>query len=114
MFLHLAWLRPGEPYSPDCRSPLLPEVPTVAEAGLPGYSVTSWFGFFAPSGAPPQIIERVNREANGSLATEQFRRRLTDLGYEPAGGAPDQFAAVIRVERVKWNKIVRESGARVD
>jgi len=96
------------------RSPVLPELPSLAEAGLPGYSITSWFGLYAPSGTSPQIIERLNREANKALATAQIRRRLTDQGIEPAGGTPGQFADFMRAELVKWGKIVRESGARVD
>ena len=96
------------------RSPVLPELPTLAEAALPGYSITSWFGLYAPSGTSPQIIERLNREANKALATAQIRRRLTDQGIEPAGGTPGQFADFMRAELVKWGKIVRESGARVD
>ncbi len=96
------------------RSPVLPELPTLAEAGLPGYSITSWFGLYAPSGTSPQIIERLNREANKALATAQIRRRLTDQGIEPAGGTPGQFADFMRAELVKWGKIVRESGARVE
>jgi tripartite-type tricarboxylate transporter receptor subunit TctC len=96
------------------RSPVLPELPTLAESGLPGYSITSWFGLYAPSGTSPQIIERLNREANKALATAQIRRRLTDQGIEPTGGTPGQFADFMRAELVKWGKIVRESGARVE
>jgi tripartite-type tricarboxylate transporter receptor subunit TctC len=96
------------------RSPVLPQLPTVAEAALPGYNITSWFGLYAPSGTSPQIIERLNREANKALASEPIRRRLTDQGIEPAGGTPGQFAEFMRTELVKWGKIVRESGARVE
>jgi tripartite-type tricarboxylate transporter receptor subunit TctC len=96
------------------RSPVLPQLPTVAEAALPGYNITSWFGLYAPSGTSPQIIERLNREANKALATALIRRRLTDQGIEPAGGTPGQFAEFMRTELVKWGKIVRESGARVE
>ena len=96
------------------RSPVLPQLPTVAEAALPGYNITSWFGLYAPSGTSPQIIERLNREANKALATVPIRRRLTDQGIEPAGGTPDQFAEFMRTELVKWGRIVRESGARVE
>jgi tripartite-type tricarboxylate transporter receptor subunit TctC len=95
-------------------SPVLPELPTLAEAALPGYSITSWFGLYAPAGTSPQIIERLNREANKALATAQIRRWLTDQGIEPAGGTPGQFADFMRAELVKWDKIVRESGARVE
>jgi len=96
------------------RSPVLPQLPTVAEAALPGYNITSWFGLYAPSGTSPQIIERLNREANKALATALIRRRLTDQGIEPAGGTPGQFAEFMRTELVKWGRIVRESGARVE
>ncbi|HEV8645333.1 MAG TPA: tripartite tricarboxylate transporter substrate binding protein [Burkholderiales bacterium] len=96
------------------RSPVLPGLPTLAEAALPGYSITSWFGLYVPSGTSPQIIERLNREANKALANAQFRRRLSDQGIEPAGGTPGQFADFMRAELVKWGKIVRESGARVE
>jgi tripartite-type tricarboxylate transporter receptor subunit TctC len=96
------------------RSPVLPQLPTVAEAALPGYNITSWFGLYAPSGTSPQIIERLNREANKALSSVPIRRRLTDQGIEPAGGTPGQFAEFMRTELVKWGKIVRESGARVD
>ena len=96
------------------RSPVLPQLPTVAEAALPGYNITSWFGLYAPSGTSPQIIERLNREANKALATVPIRRRLTDQGIELAGGTPGQFAEFMRTELVKWGKIVRESGARVE
>jgi tripartite-type tricarboxylate transporter receptor subunit TctC len=96
------------------RSPVLPGLPTLAEAALPGYSITSWFGLYVPSGTSPQIIERLNREANKALANAQFRRRLSDQGMEPAGGTPGQFADFMRAELVKWGKIVRESGARVE
>jgi len=96
------------------RSPVLPQLPTVAEAALPGYNITSWFGLYAPSGTSPQIIERLNREANKALSSVPIRRRLTDQGIEPAGGTPGQFAEFMRTELVKWGKIVRESGARVE
>ena len=96
------------------RSPVLPQLPTVAEAALPGYNITSWFGLYAPSGTSPQIIERLNREANKALASEPIRRRLTDQGIEPAGGTPGQFAEFMRTELVKWGRIVTESGARVE
>jgi tripartite-type tricarboxylate transporter receptor subunit TctC len=96
------------------RSPVLRELPTLAEAGLSGFDISTWHGLYAPSGTSPKIIERVNREANKALAVEQFRRWLTDQGIEPAGGAPGEFAAFTRAELLKWGKIVRESGARVD
>jgi tripartite-type tricarboxylate transporter receptor subunit TctC len=96
------------------RSPVLPEVPTVAEAALPGYAVTSWFAVFAPAGTPPSIVSVLNREINKALSDPGLRRQLADQGIEPAGGTPAQLAAHVRAEIARWSKVVAESGARVD
>ncbi len=96
------------------RSPVLPDIPTIAEAALPGYSVTSWFALFAPAGTPPAIVARLNKETNKALADEALRRQLGDQGIEPAGGTAEQLAAHIRAELPRWKKIVAESGAKVE
>jgi tripartite-type tricarboxylate transporter receptor subunit TctC len=96
------------------RSPVLPEVPTVAEAALPGYAVTSWFAVFAPAGTPPAIVSLLNREINKALSDPGLRRQLADQGIEPAGGTPAQLAGHVRAEIARWRKVVAESGARVD
>jgi tripartite-type tricarboxylate transporter receptor subunit TctC len=96
------------------RSPVLRDLPTLAEAGLSGFNVSTWHGLYAPSGTSRKIIERLNREANKALAVEKFRAWLTDQGIEPAGGTPDEFAAFTRAELVRWGKIVNESGARIE
>ncbi len=96
------------------RSPVLPDIPTISEAAIPGYNITSWFGLYAPAGTPPQIVARLNKEANRTLADKEFRQRLMDQGIEPAGGTSAHFAAFAHAESAKWSKIVKESGARID
>jgi tripartite-type tricarboxylate transporter receptor subunit TctC len=96
------------------RSPVLPDVPTIAEAALPGYSVTSWFALFAPAGTPPAFVARLNEETNKALADKALHRQLADQGIEPGGGTAGQLATHIRAELARWKKIVAESGARVE
>jgi tripartite-type tricarboxylate transporter receptor subunit TctC len=90
----------------------LPEVPTVAESGLPGYEAISWFGLVAPAGVPAAIITKINTDAVAALKTREMDERLTDQGAQPMPMTPDQLAAWIRSETVKWAKIVKLSGAK--
>ena len=96
------------------RSPVLPDVPTIAEAALPGYSVTSWFALFAPAGTPAAIVARLNKETNKALDDEVLHRQLADQGIEPGSGTAERLAAHIRAELARWKKIVAETGARVE
>jgi tripartite-type tricarboxylate transporter receptor subunit TctC len=96
------------------RSPVLPDLPTVAEAGLSGFSITSWFALFAPAGTPAKILIRLNKEAAKAIASKELQQQWMDQGLEPAGGTSDQLAEFRRIEAAKWEKIVRESGARVE
>lgn len=96
------------------RSPLLPDVPTIAEAGVPGYDSYVWFGIVAPAGTPPAIIARLNAALVKAAAMPSFRNRLTEQGYDVLSSTPAQMAANIRSEIAKWGKIVKSSGARVD
>jgi tripartite-type tricarboxylate transporter receptor subunit TctC len=96
------------------RSPVLPDLPTVSEAGLPGFSITSWFALFAPAGTPAKILIRLNREAAKAIASKDLQQQWMAQGLEPAGGTSDQLAAFRRVEAAKWEKIVSESGARIE
>jgi tripartite-type tricarboxylate transporter receptor subunit TctC len=92
------------------RSSTLPELPTIAESGLPGYSATTWYGLLAPKGTPPEIVERLNRELNELLRTPAVRDRMIEQGFEPAGGSAEQFAAFIGSEIAKWAKVVKAAG----
>lgn len=94
------------------RSPVLPDVPTVAESGIPGYSVNSWYGVFAPAGTPANIIAKLNREIAAGLKTPEVSKRLIDLGAEVAVTSPEEFQRIVRDEIQKWAKVVKASGAK--
>ncbi|HVL57756.1 MAG TPA: tripartite tricarboxylate transporter substrate binding protein [Burkholderiaceae bacterium] len=91
------------------RSPNLPELPTVDEAGVPGYRVFGWFGVVAPAGTPPQVVARLNEEINRVLAMPEVRERITQAGVDVATGTPDAFAAHIRDQVSTWSKVVRDA-----
>ncbi len=96
------------------RSPELPDVPTIAEAGVPGYEATSWFGMFAPAGTPAPVVAKLNAAIVKVLAQPDVRKKLAEQGAEAVGDTPEQFAAFIQKESVKWGRVVKESGASVD
>lgn len=96
------------------RNQVAPEIPTVAEAGLPGFEVTSWYGVLAPTGTARDITGRLSRDIAKSLSTPDMRQRFADLGATPVGNTPDEFAAFIKREGVKWAKAIKISGARVE
>ena len=96
------------------RFELLPNVPTVAEAGVPGYEINNWYGLFVPAGTPGDVIKRLNAEAAKALQKPEVRAKLVAAGLEPSWNTPEQFAAYIRAESAKWGKIVRDSGATAD
>lgn len=96
------------------RSPALPDIPTIAESGLPGFEATSWFGVLAPAGTPPAIIDKLNAEIDKWLQSAGGKTQLLEQGALPAGGTPQQFATYIQSETEKWAKVVKVSGAKVD
>ena len=96
------------------RSPGFPDLPTVAEAGVPGYAAPTWSGVIAPAGVPRSIIERLNAAINRAIASQIFRDRFASIGDEPAGGSPEDFAEVIRSDSAKWGDVIRRAGARLD
>ena len=96
------------------RAAVLPDVPTVAESGLPGFEASSWFGVLAPAGTPPAIVTRINAEVAKWLASPEARDKLLSQGANAVGGTPEDFARHIQVETAKWAKVVKESGAKVD
>jgi tripartite-type tricarboxylate transporter receptor subunit TctC len=93
---------------------LLPELPALAEAGLPGFEALAWNGVIAPAGTPAEVVARLNRELNEALKSPDVRSRLQGAGLEPVGGTADAFAALIRAEGQKWAPIIRRTGARID
>jgi tripartite-type tricarboxylate transporter receptor subunit TctC len=92
----------------------LPELPTMAEAGVAGYDVTSWNGILAPAGTPREILGRLNAELNKIIALPSMRDRMIGLGYEPVGGPPERFGELIRSELAKWAPVVKAANIRVD
>ncbi len=96
------------------RSPGFPDLPTVAEAGVPGYAAPTWSGVIAPAGVPRPIIDKLNAAINRAIASQIFRDRFASIGDEPAGGSPEDFAEVIRSDSAKWGDVIRRAGARLD
>jgi len=96
------------------RLPQLPEVPTVAEAGLTGYDSTGWFGVVAPAGTPQAIVNRLNAEITAALNDEQVKTSMRNLGVEPAPSRPEAFEAYIRSETAKWGKVIKQASIKID
>jgi tripartite-type tricarboxylate transporter receptor subunit TctC len=96
------------------RSASVPELPTVAEAGVPGFEATTWHGVVVPAATPAAIVARLNEEINSALGEKDLKDRLTSLGAEISTGTPKQFTDYIAREIPKWAKVVKDSGARPD
>ena len=96
------------------RSSLLPELPTMAEAGVPGYTSDTYFGVFAPAGTPHDIIVRLNTELVKIVHENDTKERLLKLGAEPVGSTPEQLAAAVKSENAKWAKVIRDAGVKLD
>ena len=96
------------------RSGLLPNVPTIAESGLPGYEFTTWQGVFAPKGTPPAIVNLVNERLRKSLTTPEQLQSWQDRGLDVVASTPEQFAAHLKLEVQKWGKVIRERGMKAD
>ena len=92
------------------RSPLLPEVPTIAEAGVPGFAVEGWFGLFAPAAVPKPIVQRINAEVVKILQDPKVKEQLLTQGAEPADSAPEQFETFVKMEHDRWAKIIADAG----
>ncbi len=113
----------GLPYAKDGRLRALgvtsakraagaPDIPTIAEAGVPGYEATQWFGMLAPAGTPPDVVNRIHKELVRVLDDAQMRERFAADGAEPVGSTPEQFHAYIRAETAKWANVVKQAGIR--
>lgn len=92
----------------------LPNVPTINESGYKGFDAVTWFGLLAPAGTPKEVVARLNAEFNKALKQPELTKRLSDEGADPAGGTPEQFAALIKDEIPRWGKVVKDSGAKID
>ncbi len=96
------------------RSPNYPDVPTIAESGLPGFEAGAWQGLAAPAGTPPDVVKRLNETLVKVMQMPDVRERLLGAGLEPVGGSPEDFAQFIKSEIAKWSKVAKDVGARAD
>ena len=96
------------------RDPLLPDVPTVAESGLPGFEISGWYGIFAPIQTPKPIVTKLSTEIDRLLATPDVRASLAKIGVNVLGGSAEQFAAYVKREDAKWSKAIRDAGVRIE
>jgi tripartite-type tricarboxylate transporter receptor subunit TctC len=99
--------------SGDRRSPGFPDVPTVAEAGVPGYSAPTWTGMIGPAGMPPDVLAKINDALNRALMAPAFKHRFGQIGDEPGGGKPEEFASMLKIEQTKWREVVKRLGAKL-
>jgi tripartite-type tricarboxylate transporter receptor subunit TctC len=98
----------------DKRFAELPEVPTVAESGIPGYSAIGWYGFYGPAGLPPELVRRVYAEATKALGNPEVKERLARGGNEYAMSPPDEFVVFLRAEIAKWAKVIKEANIKIE
>jgi tripartite-type tricarboxylate transporter receptor subunit TctC len=96
------------------RSSILPDVPTLQEAGMPGYETSTWGGLLAPAGTPKATVEKINAEVNKILAMPDVRKSLQDSGIEPGAGSPQQFATFLGTEMTKWSKVAKDAGIQAE
>ena len=94
------------------RTAALPDIPTVAESGLPGFDVSTWLGLMAPAGTPTAVIRRLHQESTKVLAMAEVAAKLNDLGMDVIGNAPDEFGRVIKSEIPLWAKVIKEAGVQ--
>lgn len=91
------------------RSESLPNIPTVAESGLPGYSAVGWFGLFAPAATPKPIVQKINQAVMSVMSQGKIRKAMMERGSDPASGSADDFSAFLRVDQAKWSKLIKEN-----
>jgi tripartite-type tricarboxylate transporter receptor subunit TctC len=95
------------------RSPLAPDLPTMAEVGFPGFEAVPWFGLLAPAGTPKEIVDKIYAETARTLAMPEIRKKFDELGLEPIGNNPAEFAAVIKKETPEWAKVIKDAGIKL-
>ena len=98
----------------DKRSPLLPDVPTVKESGVPSFVVNGWYGILAPAGTPPDVVAKLSQALNKAVRDPKVAAQLTESGYEVVGTTPEAFGSHIDAELIRWKDAVQASGAKVE
>ena len=93
---------------------MFPEIPTIAEAGVPGYEVNVWFGMQLPAGTPPAVVNKLNKDLVKILTEQDVVNRFADLGVEVVAGTPEEFAALIRSEIPKWTAVIKQADIKVE
>jgi tripartite-type tricarboxylate transporter receptor subunit TctC len=96
------------------RSLIFPDIPTIAEAGLPGYETNSWGGMVVPARTPRAIVLKLNAEINKALQSPDLRARYAAIEAEPSGGSPEEFAAYVKTETIKWADVVKKAGVKIE
>jgi tripartite-type tricarboxylate transporter receptor subunit TctC len=95
------------------RSPLAPDLPTMAESGFPGFEAVPWFGLVAPVGTPKDVLEKLHTETVKTLAMPEVRKKFEELGLEPVGNTPAEFAAIIKKETPEWAAVIKDAGIKL-
>jgi tripartite-type tricarboxylate transporter receptor subunit TctC len=95
------------------RSALAPDLPTMAESGFPGFEAVPWFGLLAPAGTPKDALDKLHDETVKTLAMPEVRQKFDELGLEPVGNTPAEFAAIIRKETPEWAKVIKDAGIKL-
>jgi tripartite-type tricarboxylate transporter receptor subunit TctC len=95
------------------RSESLPNIPTVAESGLPGYSAVGWFGLFAPAGTPKSVVQKINQAVMAAMSQSKIRKSMMERGSDPASGSADDFSSFLRIDQAKWSKLIKENNIAV-
>lgn len=96
------------------RSPLFPEIPSIAESGLPGFEVTSWYGLVAPAATPKEIVARLNAEAVKGAASDEFKRRMEPLGFEIVTGSPERMVQMVKADMARWAPVIKAAGVTIN
>jgi tripartite-type tricarboxylate transporter receptor subunit TctC len=96
------------------RSPLMPDLPTVAESGVPGYELIGWYGFLAPAGTPKEIVAKLNNAFNSAMQEKEVREKLAGMGFDIVGGPPERLAELMRTDSQKWGKVVADANVKID
>ncbi len=104
----------GLAVSGTTRSPSFPDLPTIAEAGVPGYAAPTWSGVIAPAGVPRPIVDKLNAAINKALTSPAFKEKFAKTGDEPGGGTPEDFAATIKADSAKWADVIKRSGIKLE